>query len=203
MFVQIAALEDTDIAIFVEGAGPDFAAKGYGQAVLNKKVSGAFISKANELELTALFMQMGVDALDSPTLREAFLSMKAQPEQAVATIQRAKFEKANAQAAALAKLEKRRQADVEAEAKRAERIRSCRQCSGAGHICGICKRPIWDGERCTCVFSRPNCMIRDHHDCSCLRCHYPYGSWTYCPACNGPGMDPELENAGQPECKQQ
>jgi len=103
MFVQIAALEETDIAIFVEGAGPDFAAKGYGQAVLNKKVSGAFISKANELELTALFMQMGVDALDSPTLREAFLRMKSHPEDAVAMIQRAKFQKANSMREAAAK----------------------------------------------------------------------------------------------------
>jgi hypothetical protein len=104
MFVQIAALEEMDIALFVEGAGPNFAAKGYGQAVLKKKVSGAFISKANELELTALFMQLGVDAVDSPTLREAFLRMKSHPEDAVAMIQQAKFQKANAMQEAAAKL---------------------------------------------------------------------------------------------------
>jgi hypothetical protein len=184
MFVQIAALEETDIALFVEGAGPDFAAKGYGQAVLNKKVSGAFISKANELELTALFMQMGVDAMDSPMLREAFLRMKAQPEQAVAMIQRAKFEKANAQAAALAKLEKRRQADAEAWAKQSERMRSCRQCSGTGYICNVCKRALYNRERCTCMHVLPVCMIRDRRACSCLRCHYPYGSDLNCPNCN-------------------
>jgi hypothetical protein len=191
MFVQIAVLEDTEVAAFVECAGPDFAAKGYGEAFLQKKVTGAFVSKANEVELTALFMQIGVDALDLPTLREAFLSMRAQPEQAIAAIQRAKLQKAESlrQAAALveqANAESMRQAAARAaaQAEADERRRSCRQCSGAGHICAICRRPIWDGERCTCVFSRPFCPIRDHHDCSCLRCHYPYGSYTGCPSCN-------------------
>ena len=66
----------------MHAAGPDFEAKGYGEAAEKKNVTGDFILKANEVELSTLFSQMGVKAVDMPTLREAVSCWKANPTQA-------------------------------------------------------------------------------------------------------------------------
>ena len=78
---QLASLTDVQVGFLVDTAGSHFKAKGYGQAAVNKKVDGNFILNANESELTALFSQMGVDAIDMPELREAVSSWKAVPAQ--------------------------------------------------------------------------------------------------------------------------
>ena len=70
------------MALLVDGARPDFKAKGYGQAAASKHMDGIFILKANEVELSLLFSQMGVAAVDMPKLREAVASWKADPAQA-------------------------------------------------------------------------------------------------------------------------
>ena len=78
----------------MHAARPDFESKGYGKAAEKKKVTGDFILKANEVELSTLFGQMGVDAVDMPTLREAVASWKVDPAQAYVTVQRGKVETA-------------------------------------------------------------------------------------------------------------
>ena len=70
----------------MHAAGPDFEAKGYGKAILRENVKGDFILKANEVELSTLFGQMGVKAVDMPTLREAVASWKLDPVQVFRTI---------------------------------------------------------------------------------------------------------------------
>jgi len=52
---QLSALQPSDICILMHAAGPDFEAKGYGKAAETKKVTGDFILKANEVELSTLF----------------------------------------------------------------------------------------------------------------------------------------------------
>jgi hypothetical protein len=79
---QLSSLQPSDICILMHAAGPDFEAKGYGKAILRENVKGDFILKANEVELSTLFGQMGVKAVDMPTLREAVASWKANPTQA-------------------------------------------------------------------------------------------------------------------------
>ena len=79
-------MTDVQVGFLVDTAGSHFKAKGYGQAAVNKKVDGNFILNANESELTALFSQMGVDAVDMPALREAVASWKADPAQAFAAV---------------------------------------------------------------------------------------------------------------------
>jgi hypothetical protein len=91
---KLSFLTSDQVSHLVNSAGPDFAAKGYGQAAVNKKVDGNFILKANEVELSLLFSQMGVDAVDMPTLREAVASWKVDPAQAFVTEQRGKVETA-------------------------------------------------------------------------------------------------------------
>jgi hypothetical protein len=83
---QLSSLEPSDIGILMHAAGPDFKAKGYGKAAEKKKVTGDFILKANEVELSLLFSQMGVDAVDMPTLREAVASWRMDPVQVFRTI---------------------------------------------------------------------------------------------------------------------
>jgi hypothetical protein len=78
---QLSSLTSDQVSHLVNGAGPDFAAKGYGKAVLKKQVTGAFILNANEVDLSLLFSQMGVDAVDMPALRNAVSSWKADPAQ--------------------------------------------------------------------------------------------------------------------------
>lgn len=91
---QLSSLEPSDICILMHAAGPDFESKGYGKAAEKKKVTGAFILKANDVELSTLFSQMGVRAVDMPTLREAVASWKVHPAQAFVTVQRGKVETA-------------------------------------------------------------------------------------------------------------
>jgi hypothetical protein len=79
---QLVLCNSADVALLVQSAGPDFEAKGYGRAVLNEKVNGDFILKANEDDLSALFSQMNVKATDRPTLRQAFVSWKVNPAHA-------------------------------------------------------------------------------------------------------------------------
>ena len=57
-------------------------------------MTGDFILKANEVDLSTLFSQMGVDAVDIPALREAVSSWKVDPAQAFVTVQRGKVETA-------------------------------------------------------------------------------------------------------------
>jgi len=84
---QLSFLTSTEVALLVQSAGPDFAAKGYVEAAEKKKgLTGDFILKANEVELSLLFSQMGVDAVDMPALREAVASWKANPAQAFNSI---------------------------------------------------------------------------------------------------------------------
>jgi len=78
---QLASLTDVQVGFLVDTAGSHFKAKGYGQAAVNKKVDGNFILNANEVELSVLFSQMGVDAVDMPALRKAVSSWKAVPAQ--------------------------------------------------------------------------------------------------------------------------
>jgi hypothetical protein len=75
----------------VNSAGPDFAGQGYGKAAETNHVTGDFILKANEVELSTFFSQMGVKAVDMSTLREAVASWKANPAQAFVAVQREKF----------------------------------------------------------------------------------------------------------------
>ena len=91
---QLSSLQPSDIRILLHAAGPDFEAKGYGKAAEKKKVTGDFILKANEVELSVLFSQMGVDAVDMPALREAVASWKVHPAQAFVTVQRGNVETA-------------------------------------------------------------------------------------------------------------
>jgi hypothetical protein len=101
---QLSSLESSDICILLHAAAPDFEAKGYGKAAETKKATGDFIVKANEVELSTLFSQMGVDAVDMPTLREAVASWKANPAQAFETVQRGKVETARRAAEAEVRL---------------------------------------------------------------------------------------------------
>jgi hypothetical protein len=78
---QLASLTDVQVGFLVDTAGSHFKAKGYGQAAVNKNVDGNFILKANEVELSLFFSQMGVDAVDMPALRKAVSSWKADPAQ--------------------------------------------------------------------------------------------------------------------------
>jgi hypothetical protein len=80
-------LTSTEVALLVQSAGPDFAAKGYVKAAeKNKGLTGDFILKANEVELSLLFGKMGVDPVDMPKLREAVASWKVNPAQAFNSI---------------------------------------------------------------------------------------------------------------------
>jgi serine/threonine protein kinase len=87
---QLASLTDVQVGFLVDTAGSHFKAKGYGQAAVNKKVEGNFILKANEVELSLLFSQMGVDAVDMPALRKAVSSWKADPAQVFSCLAQAK-----------------------------------------------------------------------------------------------------------------
>jgi hypothetical protein len=78
---QLSSLTIFQVAFLVDSARHDFKAKGYGQAALKHKVNGEFIVKANEVELSTLFSQMGVNAVDMPALREVVSSWKANPAQ--------------------------------------------------------------------------------------------------------------------------
>jgi hypothetical protein len=91
---QLLSLQPSDIRILLHAARPDFESKGYGKAAEKKKVTGEFILKANEVDLSTLFSQMGVDAVDMPTLRQAVASWKVDPAQAFVTVQRGKVETA-------------------------------------------------------------------------------------------------------------
>jgi hypothetical protein len=91
---QLSSLQPSDICILLHAARPDFESKGYGKAAEKKNVTGDFILKANEVELSVLFSQMGVDAVDMPTLREAVASWKVHPAQAFVAVQRGKVETA-------------------------------------------------------------------------------------------------------------
>jgi hypothetical protein len=84
---QLSSLQPSEICILMHAAGPDFKSKGYGKAAEKKKVTGDFILKANDVELFTLFGQMGVDAVDMPTLREAVASWKANPAQAFSALE--------------------------------------------------------------------------------------------------------------------
>ena len=90
----------------MDNVRPDFKTKRYGEAAAKRKVDGTFILKANDVELSMLFGQMNVDAVDMPTLREAVSSWKANPAQVFLCInqeaQRAAAAEASAAAAAAA-----------------------------------------------------------------------------------------------------
>jgi hypothetical protein len=83
---QLSSLTIFQVGFLVDSARHDFKAKGYGQAALRHKVNGEFILKANEVELSTLFSQMGVNAVDMPTLREAVASWKANPAQVFSVV---------------------------------------------------------------------------------------------------------------------
>jgi len=112
---QLSALQPSDICILMHAAGPDFEAKGYGKAAETNNVTGDFIVKANEVELSLLFNQMGVKAVDMPTLREAVASWKANPAQAFNSIA---VERERAEAAA------RRAAEAKSAAQAVSKVRS-------------------------------------------------------------------------------
>jgi hypothetical protein len=100
----------------MHAAGPDFEAKGYGKAVLRENVKGDFILKANEVELSTLFGQMGVKAVDMPTLREAVSCWKANPTQAFVQLETSR-RAADAERQKQAEEEERKAAEAERQRK--------------------------------------------------------------------------------------
>ncbi len=96
---QLSFLTESDVALLVGKAGPDFEAKGYGRALLNSGVKGHFILKANDGELTALCSQLRMNAVDMLTLREAISLWKSNPAQAFMTLEQAKQQKSEAHVA--------------------------------------------------------------------------------------------------------
>jgi serine/threonine protein kinase len=176
-----AHLSDSDFALLVDSAGPDFNTKGYGQAALKKNVKGSYILRANEVELSTLFGQMNVDAGDMPTLREAFVSWKANPVQAVVCIEREK------KAAALrqAQSERKKQAEQKRQAEEQTRWKQCDGgCNGTGMIRG---RP------CTCPDQPASPGFQFMLGLWCGRCnkggdcYFPDGSVRTCTRCDGKG----------------
>jgi hypothetical protein len=83
---QLSSLTIFQVAFLVDSARHDFKAKGYGQAALKHKVNGEFILNANEVELSTLFSQMGVNAVDMPVLRKAVSSWKTDPAQVFSVV---------------------------------------------------------------------------------------------------------------------
>jgi hypothetical protein len=104
----MASLTDVQVGLLVDNARPDFKSKGYGRAAVEKKVDGAFILEANEVELSMMFSKMNVDPVDMPALRQAVSSWKANPAQVFSCINQA------AQRAAAAEAQRRRDAEAAA-----------------------------------------------------------------------------------------
>ncbi len=83
---HLSSLTIFQVAILVDSARHDFKAKGYGQAAFKHNMNGEFILNANEVELSTLFSQMSVHAVDMPVLRKAVSSWKADPAQAFSVV---------------------------------------------------------------------------------------------------------------------
>jgi serine/threonine protein kinase len=97
---QLAFWTVDQVGFLVENAGPDFSAKGYGAAAVKHEMNGRFILDANDVELSTLFIQMKLDAVDMPRLRQAVSSWKADPAQALSRIKEETQRAAAATAAA-------------------------------------------------------------------------------------------------------
>jgi hypothetical protein len=97
---QLASLTHVQVRFLVDNAGPDFKTKDYGAAAVKHKMDGRFILDANDVELSTLFSQMNVDAVDMPRLRQAVSLWKAHPAQALSHINEATQREAAAVAAA-------------------------------------------------------------------------------------------------------
>jgi len=209
---QLSSLQPSDICILIHAAGPDFIAKGYGTAAEKKKLKGDFIVKANDIELSTLFAQMGVDAVDMPALREAVSSWKANPALAFQTLDDAR-ERARAAAAAEA-AERQRQAEAQRqweaeEQKRRQEVESnhqCPHCYGDGYIdgdeCSYCdgtgrknECPDCDGhgynygEQCSKCYGSGRRDSGDRcYDCNGTGFYDGVGGSDECSNCNGTGF---------------
>ncbi len=135
---QLSFLTESDVALLVGKAGPDFEAKGYGRALLNSGVKGHFILKANDGELTALCSQLRMNAVDMLTLREAISLWKSDPAQAFMTLEQAKQQIAEAQAR-----EAERRVQEQKVLAALKTRRQCKRCRGTGSYADPYGREPW------------------------------------------------------------